>query len=97
MTPTLDELRAQAEQARAGLLFRAEDAWDNDATVAWVVDRLKDLAGALAQAEQHTQTSAIGLADGPWCPGCGNDAPCPDYQRAADLLGRLARRYSGTP
>lgn len=31
----------------------------------------------------HSQTSEIGMADGKWCPACGDEVPCPTI-RALD-------------
>lgn len=37
-----------------------------------------ELAAAVDRVRRlHSQHSDIGLADGKWCPGCGEVAPCP--------------------
>ncbi len=104
MTPTLADLRSQAEQARAGLCRDREEVagflayWESSllpersqvtayrVRIAELDDRLADLDGALAQAEQHQPCER---ARG------GARKPCPDFVFCAALIGRLARRYGG--
>lgn len=45
--------------------------------------RAKAVAAALlAVLALHTQSSAVGLADGRWCPTDGDEAPCPTLRAA---------------